>query len=50
VQHAGGDRSVYVEDPEGNVVEFWDFFERGEGRRQGVEALADDASPAGSSK
>ena len=25
----GGDRSLYVEDPEGNVVELWDFFERG---------------------
>jgi catechol-2,3-dioxygenase len=29
VEHPGGDRSVYVEDPEGNVVEVWDFFERG---------------------
>ena len=26
VEHEGGDRSVYVEDPEGNVVEVWDFF------------------------
>src|SRR3954451_15286913 len=26
VEHDGGDRSVYVEDPEGNVVEVWDFF------------------------
>jgi catechol-2,3-dioxygenase len=26
VQHEGGDRSVYVEDPMGNVVEVWDFF------------------------
>jgi catechol-2,3-dioxygenase len=39
VEHPGGDRSLYVEDPEGNVVEVWDFFERGEGRREGVEAL-----------
>jgi catechol-2,3-dioxygenase len=39
VEHPGGDRSLYVEDPEGNVVEFWDFFTRGEGRREGVEAL-----------
>ena len=31
VEHPGGDRSLYVEDPEGNVVEVWDFFERGEG-------------------
>jgi catechol-2,3-dioxygenase len=28
VEHDGGDRSVYAEDPEGNVVEVWDFFER----------------------
>ncbi len=38
-EHPGGDRSLYVEDPEGNVVEVWDFFQRGEGRRAGVEAL-----------
>ena len=38
-EHDGGDRSLYVEDPEGNVVEVWDFFKRGEGRREGVEAL-----------
>ena len=34
-RHAGGDRSLYVEDPEGNVVEVWDFF--GGGRP--IEAL-----------
>ena len=28
-EHPGGDRSLYVEDPEGNVVEVWDFFGRG---------------------
>jgi catechol-2,3-dioxygenase len=39
VEHEGGDRSLYVEDPEGNVVEVWDFFKRDEGRREGVEAL-----------
>ena len=39
VEHEGGDRSIYAEDPEGNVVEVWDFFKRGEGRREGVEAL-----------
>ena len=39
VEHEGGDRSLYAEDPEGNVVEVWDFFERGDGRRDGVEAL-----------
>ena len=36
VEHPGGDRSIYVEDPEGNVVEVWDFF----GRGREVEALA----------
>ena len=40
VEHEGGDRSLYVEDPEGNVVEVWDFFERRPGRREGVRALA----------
>ena len=35
VEHDGGDRSIYFRDPEGNVVEGWDFFERG----QDVEAL-----------
>lgn len=28
VEHDGGDRSLYVRDPEGNVVELWDFFDR----------------------
>ena len=40
VEHPGGDRSVYTEDPEGNVVEVWDFFRQGKGRREGVKALA----------
>jgi len=40
VEHPGGDRSIYVEDPEGNVVEVWDFFQRAEGSRDGVDALA----------
>ena len=44
VEHEGGDRSIYVEDPEGNVVEVWDFFDRPEGREAGVDALADDAA------
>ena len=44
VEHAGGDRSIYVEDPEGNVVEVWDFFDRPQGREDGVDALADDAA------
>jgi catechol-2,3-dioxygenase len=34
--HDGGDRSLYVEDPEGNVVEVWDFFARG----RPIEALS----------
>lgn len=41
VQHDGGDRSLYVKDPEGNVVEVWDFFERSPGKQSGVEALRD---------
>jgi catechol-2,3-dioxygenase len=40
VEHEGGDRSLYVEDLEGNVVEVWDFFERGAGRRHGAGALS----------
>ena len=39
VEHPGGDRSCYLEDPEGNVVEVWDFFEHGAGARDGVRAL-----------
>ena len=40
VEHPGGDRSIYVEDPEGNVVEVWNFFQRDDGAREGVDALA----------
>jgi len=36
-EHDGGDRSLYVEDPEGNVIEVWDFF----ARERPIEALAD---------
>ena len=39
VEHDGGDRSLYFTDPEGNVVETWDFFELGDGAREGVDAL-----------
>jgi catechol-2,3-dioxygenase len=46
VEHDGGDRSVYFEDPEGNVVETWDFFEHGEGARAGVAALRSGAGAA----
>jgi catechol-2,3-dioxygenase len=35
VEHPGGDRSIYFQDPGGNMVEAWDFFHRG----QDVEAL-----------
>ncbi|MBI5104900.1 MAG: VOC family protein [Solirubrobacterales bacterium] len=38
VEHPGGDRSLYFEDPEGNVVEVWDFF----GRGRAADALAED--------
>ena len=40
-EHEGGDRSVYVEDPEGNVVEVWDFFEDREPGDQRVGELAE---------
>jgi hypothetical protein len=39
VEHSGGDRSLYCEDPAGNVLELWDFFQRGRGV-DGVEALS----------
>ena len=39
VEHPGGDRSIYVEDPEGNIVEVWDFFGRG---RDVAQLAADD--------
>ena len=40
VDHDGGDRSLYFEDPEGNLVEVWDYFEDGDGRVEGVAGLA----------
>jgi catechol-2,3-dioxygenase len=39
IEHDGGDRSIYVFDPEGNRVELWDFFRDGNGRHEGVRAL-----------
>ena len=39
VEHEGGDHSLYFEDPEGNVVELWDFFEDGDGAEDGIDAL-----------
>ena len=44
VEHDGGDRSIYAEDPEGNVVEVWDFFDRPGSLEARVDALADDAA------
>ena len=41
VEHDGGDRSIYLEDPEGNVVEAWDFFNRRPGRERGVDELGE---------
>lgn len=41
VEHDGGDRSLYVRDPAGNLVELWDVFEQPKGRAEGVAALAD---------
>ncbi|HWH94277.1 MAG TPA: VOC family protein [Baekduia sp.] len=41
VVHDGGDRSLYFEDPAGNLVEAWDFFQRGAGRHEGVGALTE---------
>jgi catechol-2,3-dioxygenase len=38
-EHEGGDRSLYVEDPEGNVLELWDYFHREDGRDEGVDGL-----------
>jgi catechol-2,3-dioxygenase len=38
-EHDGGDRSMYIRDPEGNVVEAWDYFERGR-TVSGLEATA----------
>ena len=40
VEHDGGDHSLYFEDPEGNLVEAWEFFEHGDGAEDGIAALA----------
>jgi catechol-2,3-dioxygenase len=40
VEHDGGDRSIYLSDPEGNRVELWDYFEDGEGADEGTAGLA----------
>ena len=41
-EHPGGDRSIYFSDPEGNVVEAWDFY--GAGRSS--QDLADPSGHA----
>ena len=41
IEHDGGDRSIYFDDPGGNRVELWDFFESREGRREGAGALSE---------
>ena len=41
VRHDGGDHSLYFEDPEGNLVEAWDYFEDGDGAADGVGGLSD---------
>jgi catechol-2,3-dioxygenase len=40
VEHEGGDRSLYLTDPEGNRVELWDYFTDGDGDAAGVGGLA----------
>ncbi len=42
MEHPGGDRSLYCEDPAGNVLELWDFFRSGDGASDGVGALVSD--------
>jgi catechol-2,3-dioxygenase len=46
VEHEGGDRSLYVSDPEGNRVELWDYFTDGDGDGAGVGGLAESARVA----
>jgi catechol-2,3-dioxygenase len=41
IEHEGGDRSLYLEDPEGNVVELWDHY----ARRRGQDPLRGDLRP-----
>jgi len=40
VRHDGGDHSLYFADPEGNLVEAWEFFEDGDGAEDGIVALS----------
>lgn len=41
VEHETGDRSIYLRDPAGNLVEVWDYFEAGKGAREGADGLAE---------
>jgi catechol-2,3-dioxygenase len=43
VEHDGGDRSLYVRDPEGNVVEAWDLVEH---PQWDIDEVADEARTA----
>jgi catechol-2,3-dioxygenase len=40
VAHDGGDRSLYLSDPEGNRVELWDLFHQEHGAEHGVQVTA----------
>lgn len=47
VRHPGGDRSIYLEDPEGNVVELWDIARPGEDTADDeVAGAAPEPAPA----
>lgn len=35
------DRSIYLRDPAGNLVEVWDSFEAGKGAREGADGLTE---------
>jgi catechol-2,3-dioxygenase len=43
LEHDGGDRSLYVRDPEGNVVEAWDLVEH---PQWDIDAVADESATA----
>jgi catechol-2,3-dioxygenase len=40
VEHDGGDLSLYLRDPEDDIVELWDFFVDAAGAQDGVAALS----------
>ncbi len=42
LDHEGGDRSMYLSDPEGNRVELWDYFNEGDGARSGVDGPGEE--------